>query len=146
MNGGEGAPRAPSNRGKSLESWCVENTVLLWWQDRQALGQLTPWGQVTLCPEAASDEALSSVQVWLDSPSDDDVSDDDVSDVLTHDVSDDDGGGGAYADASDDYVLEVDDDDVFVACLYGSDDDVFGAHMERTLECLVTELYDYEVW
>jgi hypothetical protein len=29
MGGGGGAPRAPSNRGKSLESWCVENTVLL---------------------------------------------------------------------------------------------------------------------
>jgi hypothetical protein len=29
MSGGGGAPRAPSNRGKSLESWCVENTVLL---------------------------------------------------------------------------------------------------------------------
>ena len=29
MSGRGGAPRAPSNRGKSLESWCVENTVLL---------------------------------------------------------------------------------------------------------------------
>jgi hypothetical protein len=29
MGGGGGAARAPSNRGKSLESWCVENTVLL---------------------------------------------------------------------------------------------------------------------
>jgi hypothetical protein len=29
MGGEGGAPRAPSNRGKSLESWCVENTVLL---------------------------------------------------------------------------------------------------------------------
>jgi hypothetical protein len=29
MGGGGGAPRAPSNRGKSLESWCIANTVIL---------------------------------------------------------------------------------------------------------------------
>jgi hypothetical protein len=37
MGGGGGAPRVPSSRGESLESWCVENTISLRaWQSYKA--------------------------------------------------------------------------------------------------------------
>ena len=50
MGGGGGAPRAPSNRGKSLESWCVENTVLL------RAGKSYKAGKLLIAGERPADE------------------------------------------------------------------------------------------